>query len=184
MNKLTLNELRRSETLTKIDRAQLVKTYVYSQQVYSDLHATEGKNHQATWNLPTPSTPKLLPTSDINAGFDTPVLKARMPDSQPTSRAENEMDKTPCAIHTSPATMAKQRKPVASGRDLDKVSGGVYGARPSQKTLEECLNVAKSSTETLKKGKKRARSEDMERDARKLEHCKMTDANHSRRRVD
>lgn len=167
MNKLTLNELRRSETLSKIDRAQLVKTYVSSQQVYSDLHAKEGKNHQATWNLPTPSTPKLLSTDDINAGFDTPVLKARMPDSQPTSRTENDMDKGPSVIPASPLTRAKHRKTVASARDLDKASGGAYRARPSQKTLEECSNMVKGSKGAVKKGKKRARSEDMERDARK-----------------
>ncbi|KAI0939435.1 hypothetical protein AcV5_000857 [Taiwanofungus camphoratus] len=92
---LTLANLASCASST-LDKTRFVNTYILSQKTYLAAYAAEPRAASSFSNSPPPAAASLSPSRrNIESGFDTPVLKARVP----AQHAKDASGKTDC-IHT------------------------------------------------------------------------------------
>lgn len=173
---LTLDNLKHSESSSKVDKAQFLKSYISSQKEHRKLYISEGQRVRASWDAPPRKDEEEPARSVIDAGFRTPVLKPRV---LCNAKAGSSLDKTVQLTNSSkisPDTVhAKDKRSKTKGSDKSladdankaslKALGSVIRPRPSQKTLEECIPSAKITIKGKASTRKRNHSSDSERNA-------------------
>ncbi|KAJ3559826.1 hypothetical protein NM688_g100 [Phlebia brevispora] len=166
--KLTREALHLLPSSSSGDKTDFIAAFVSSQREFRKFYALEGRKSQAAWKQSTTGELDQANTKEtIDAGFSTPVAKARLPDAQPLN-AVLQPQSPGSPIATQPKIHKRKEKETrVKANDGPGSDGDVKGrpnarvmTRSSQKTLEETF--AKQGT---KNTKKRSRSSDSEHQA-------------------
>ena len=177
--RLTSDSLRQHESQTKSDKSRLLEGFISSQKSYRGFYLSEGRKAQESWKQPSPAgslvgKPTTGPVPD--AGFSTPVLKPRKP--RPRSASGSEPDEATHSLKKSrrsptpvdrarpePSRDAKQGKKQDPRKRDSSPAPGVYKAKRTQKTLDECMLTAKTSKRSAPTKRARTPDRDPEREA-------------------
>lgn len=161
---LTASNLQHAMSLTKVDKAQLIKSYLQSQRVYRSFFKAEGEQDCAKWERQIDESHGDTILDKVQeAVFTTPVLKPRVPEQAVTRLEARE------TVRLQQRTMANSSIHHVGVRKLLKEPEQLTEECPTQKprvppprgTLDGFLSSAKNH----KRGRDPAESIDTERHA-------------------